>query len=363
MANVDPTSIMYTPMLKGKDGELGALGVASLKTRAAMLPVLDVAPVPWDFKNDRPAKTLDQHLEKLPRRLQKYWGPGQRFGLDFMHISDGKRLKDGTHPLEAVVERCRAASLDVVPVVGPDRDAAFYEAARAACARSRHGAALRIPRDRFHEPSLFSELLQETGLQAQECDLILDLRDVAQDDVQRAAMDALGALQSLPGAMRWRTVTVAASGFPHDLSKVKKNSKGSFPRTALAIWKRLRELGSELPRVPLYGDYGITHPDLSEMDPRTMKMSANIRYTRANEFLVVKGNLVKPHGYRQMYDLCRRLVDTVEDFDPSLSWGDDFIAACARNEGSTGNATTWRKLGTSHHFAVVVPQIASLLAA
>jgi hypothetical protein len=71
MAEVDFTPPMYTPMLKGKEGEFSALSVASPKTRAAMLPVIDVAPVPWCASA---WLTMKRPLSRVSRERRKLLG-------------------------------------------------------------------------------------------------------------------------------------------------------------------------------------------------------------------------------------------------------------------------------------------------
>ena len=42
-----------------------------------------------------------------------------------------------------------------------------------------------------------------------------------------------------------------------------------------------------------FGDYAIAHPIPTELDPRTMRMSASIRYTTSDEWLILKGRNVR----------------------------------------------------------------------
>jgi len=42
-------------------------------------------------------------------------------------------------------------------------------------------------------------------------------------------------------------------------------------------------------RVPTFGDYAINHPILTEINPKLMLMSPNIRYTDSVNFVIAKG--------------------------------------------------------------------------
>ena len=94
-----------------------------------------------------------------------------------------------------------------------------------------------------------------------------------------------------------------------------------------------------------------------------MRMSASIRYTTADHWLIVKGKNVRQYGFDQYFELCRTLVELPEYSGENFSWGDRFIMRCARGSGGPGNATTWRKVGTNHHLTLVAQQLATVGAA
>ena len=93
-------------------------------------------------------------------------------------------------------------------------------------------------------------------------------------------------------------------------------------------------------------------------NPRTMRMSASIRYTTTSDWVIVKGRNVRQYGFDQYNELAQVLVGLV-DVWIRISAGDRFIARCARGEAGPGNATTWRKVGTNHHLTLVAQQAAA----
>jgi hypothetical protein len=109
----------------------------------------------------------------------------------------------------------------------------------------------------------------------------------------------------------------------------------------------------------IFGDYAIAHPVPTELDPRTMRMSASIRFTTDEDWLIVKGKNVRQYGFDQYFELCRTLVGLPEYLGENFSWGDRFIARCARGSAGPGNATTCRKVGTNHHLTLVARQLAT----
>ena len=98
-------------------------------------------------------------------------------------------------------------------------------------------------------------------------------------------------------------------------------------------------------------------------------MSPNIRYTSEVTYVVAKGE-----AYQRKKDPKKKAGISASDQYPKLaemiikhpswrgkkfSWGDAFIEACSR-KACVGNPTNWRAVGTCHHIASVVRQIASL---
>jgi hypothetical protein len=111
-------------------------------------------------------------------------------------------------------------------------------------------------------------------------------------------------------------------------------------------------------RIPAFGDYGIQHPEPEELDPRIIRMSASLRYTTTDSWLIAKGRNVRDFGFKQFGTICRKLRRRAEYSGAGFSWGDNYISECGQGRETSGNATTWRQIGTNHHLAFVVNQIA-----
>src|SRR4029453_3995178 len=108
---------VYVPILWAKEGELGALRQLPDAVRGRLLPFFEVPPPPWDHANDRPAKTLDQHLDKLVPKIAKAWGTKERAVIDLEWIPQADRMADGAHPLSFVFGAARKHGLQLVPAV------------------------------------------------------------------------------------------------------------------------------------------------------------------------------------------------------------------------------------------------------
>jgi len=201
-------------------------------------------------------------------------------------------------------------------------------------------------------------VLEGLGSNAESVDLLIDLGALG-SDVSRALLITRSIFSMLP-RKNWRRLILAAASFPEDLSEVNAADTAILPRHEWDLWKALQKRPSILPRTDLiFGDYAISHPIPKELDPRTMRMSANIRYTTRDKWLVVKGRNVRQYGFEQYFDLCNALVKRPEYCGRDYSWGDEYIAECAARKKGPGNATTWRKVGVNHHLTLIVREVAS----
>ena len=353
----------YVPILKGREGEYGALQTLALSTRQALTPLIEVPPIPWDFVEERPAKTVDQHLKKVGQKIDRAWGTGRRLFLDLLWIPDGEHMADGSHPLSHVFESLRTRDVEAVPVVGLLRGDEYLEACRTIVDQDDRGVCVRIQREDFADfgdvADTVGGILDAVGATAQNSDLIFDLRALPQDGPNLGVNAVIDFVNRLPHLRDWRTFTLAATSFPPNLTGLPASDVSCLPRQDWILWTELSRQNRSIPRLPTFGDYAISHPEPAEVDPRVMRPSASIRYTCDAAWLILKARNLRDHGYEQFHEVCRVLVQRPEYCGRQFSWGDQYIDDCAAERVGTGNLTTWRKVGTSHHLAFAVDQVAN----
>src|SRR5882724_8756793 len=114
----------YVPILKGKEGEYQALRELTPAIRNGLTPLIEPIPIPYDFANEVPAKTVDQHLGNFISKIEASWGLDPIF-FDLDWIPDLERMADGRHPLKFIFDAARAAGSQAIPVTGLNRDAAY----------------------------------------------------------------------------------------------------------------------------------------------------------------------------------------------------------------------------------------------
>ena len=197
----------------------------------------------------------------------------------------------------------------------------------------------------------------------EETDLILDLgpvEDMVTEGVTRFATQFLG---DVPHPNRWRTLTLSASAFPESMGVVERHSHAVVARTEWLAWKHLRDSG-QLVRVPTFSDCAIQHPSGVEgFDPRTMQVSAAVRYALADSWVLIKGESTRMNPAKMQFPVLAK----------GLAYGhlrDHFhgtghcegcasIKRAADGRPRLGSAEVWRRIGTVHHITEVTRTLRS----
>ena len=330
-----------------------------------MMPLIEIPGVPYDYANERPARTLEEHVSAVIERIRKCWTDRSLY-VDLSWLDETESLSDGQVAFGIVLDECRRLGIRAIPVLPRTPSQETLDAVVGYSATSRLGACVRLVVDDFEEEvdieADVSRLVTAFGTRtADSLDLLIDLEDLSYE-TSRALLIVRSIFSMIPRRDEWRRMIAASASFPEDLSDVNAGSISTLPRREWQLWRTLQRRPTALPRRDLiYGDYAIAHPIPKELDPRTMRMSANIRYTSVDDWLIIKGRNVRQYGFEQYFELCRVLVGRPEYSGRGFSWGDNFIEQCAQGMQGPGNATTWRKVGTNHHLTLVVRALANAL--
>jgi len=349
----------YVPILKGKEGEFSALETLNADVRRLVLPLIEVPPVPYDYANDRPAKSLEDHVSGIAQRLMRCWKDDPIY-VELPWLGEEQYLSDGTLAVTAVLGDCRAAQLQAIPVITRESTSDLRSAAGRHASTCKSGVCIRLTVDDFGEEvdidSEITAILEAVSLKPRHIDILLDLKEIGTEGKELLVTRYM--LNTLPDVDQWRRVTIAGASFPEDLSDVRADATEKLPRSEWDLWRAIKSKPQKLPRKDLlFGDYAISHPIPKELDPRIMRMSASIRYSTQTSWLVLKGRNVREYGFEQYFELSSLLVQRPEFAGADFSWGDAYIQKCARHESGPGNATTWRKVGTNHHLTLVARQL------
>src|SRR5438067_9072130 len=134
----------YVPILKGREGEYAALRELQPKDRDWLTPLIEVPPIPWDFVNEAPDKSLDKHLANVPEKLFGAWGRTKPVFVDLLWVPPAERMPSGSHPLTYVFDGLRKLGVAAIPVTAPERDTDYQTAIKQAIAADQRGACIRI---------------------------------------------------------------------------------------------------------------------------------------------------------------------------------------------------------------------------
>ncbi len=356
----------YVPILLAKRGERSAVRDLDAGSKAALTPMFVVAPVDWNFDTDAPAKSIDSHLGALPRDLSECWGTREAF-VDLLFLDEAATMQSGQHALVWLTAEAAKHNLPLVPVTSPGRSHMYQQAVADVHGRDGRGVCLRLAPADWPSATGMAEidsLLGAIGVRPNEVDLVLDLGS----DVVTAPGLALAATRTeiavLPHVHNWRTLTVAGAGMPKGMGDLPRGLN-EVDRCEWLLYQGLVR-GPALARVPTFGDYVIAHPDPTVgIDPKFMMISAALRYTDGDVWLVPKGELYKARAGRGFGGAAVPPIADVVVQDHRFMGiqhctGDQWIHDAANNNNAGGSPETWRRQGTVHHLTAVTGQIATL---
>lgn len=349
---------IYVPVLRGREGEFSAYETLSPDLKQFLTPLIELPSIPFDYAQNRPQRTLSEHLSTLLNRVAQAY-KGNHLYLDFKWLEGG----DYGGVKQTGFRQLIDSDLLAIPVFARQEGPEDLRAAKEIVQKLEGSIAIRLGVEDFSEDLDLDQdldrILAGTSAEISRTDLIIDLQDLG-SDLGRASLLARSIFSLVPYKDRWRRLILVASSFPEDLSEVGASSVQRLPRLEWDLWTRLQRKPSALPTPNLiYGDYAISSSTPREVDPRTMRMSANIRYSTFDHWLIVKGRNVRQYGFEQYFELCRTLIEQPDFSGRIFSSGDRYISDCAEGQAGPGNATTWRKVGVNHHLTLMVNQLSN----
>ncbi len=339
----------YVPVLKVKRGEKTALQLIGLGKRDRITPLFEIVE-----RTKKP--TIEAHLDTAFKGLADSLRGYPRYFLDAREVEP-----DGEAGARKVFSRASALAINFTPVTGISRVADVQPA----LAHADDGLALRLTRAEFEAGGMAGRVrsfLAGFNLDPERIDLIVDLGPV--DDLIVDGVSALSSafLQEVPDPEAWRTLTLSACSFPRSMGVVERKSHATVERSEWRSWKRIA--GTSVARVPTYSDCAIQHPvGVEGFDPRVMQVSASVRYTLEDDWLLVKGVSTRRRPARQQFpELAKHLVYGYlrQHFaGAGHCEGCAAVKSAADGGGGFGSAEVWRRIGTVHHLTVVTQALRS----
>lgn len=356
----------YVPVLKGKAGEYRALSELSLRSSQSITPLIEIPPLPFDYETEEFTKTMSEHLSSTLENIKNSWGSDLPIFIDYHTIDNNDLLTGGIHPIIWLTNELIAAGYQPIPVLYLDELTTVKQYIRTNAVSLSDGICLRLKSKDWGNPQfaiLINNILNDLSLPPSDIHLIIDLEYIypPQSSTYRLLAQTL-INTTIPNINNWKTVTLVGSSFPIDLSGLERNNISDVYRHEWLNWLSLFQNQASLKRMPSFGDYGISHPEIPDLDPRFITPSASVRYTISDRWLVFKGISLRNSRVRfsQFHSLADDIRTHPDYFGRGFSFGDNYIYECADRTTNSGNLTTWRAVGTNHHIEVVVNQISNL---
>jgi hypothetical protein len=381
MISLHGNAPLYVPILKWKRGEQLAVQALKESTRHRVMPLVEVQPPPVDWERSDEegiaySKSLREHLQSVAAATAKFCDPKLEIAVD-QPLFEEDSVEGASTAWAFLFESLWAGGVAAIPVISNSASTAEVRAiktlARSTLAKApeRYVLRYRFGSENTALPPLagFGKWLRSTvnDLEAshQNVDVVLDMgyvgtalpNDVESGIVERCATALVVAALQGP----WRSITIAAGAFPENLAAFRPGI-ARLPRLDWQLYQAV-VAATDSDFRPAYGDYGVSYTDAFEVNPRMMRMSANLRYTHFDHWYVYKARNVKEHGFGQYQDLCGILVNSLESpfMGEDFSAGDKNFAALAKNLSSKpGNATIWRRDATNHHIELAVHQLSTM---
>lgn len=328
---------VYRPLLKTKTGEAVALLHLSNQEKDRIAPIFNVGEKP-------PANFV--------ARMASAWHGRQCF-LDgsFNHNVTG-----GSADFDNTFASLGSAGIPVVPVVEIGASTAYNQAAFAHIGQFAPGLMLKCTHGHLNVAANWA---QQMGQPQPNIDLLIDAGHVAEYDPASFAGYIGHVLSGNLQGTHWRSVTLATSAAPKDFGQLSTGTTEVF-RNDWLTWRQLPQQSA----APVdFGDFGISHRDLTEPPGLAMAgATVSVRYTIDDRWVMVKGRRITGPNGVPMSDQYRAHAQTLvgrPDFGGlSACWGDQRIATIATNPGvSPGGRAQWVEINANRHFSFILSRL------
>jgi hypothetical protein len=349
-------SALYFPILRGKRGEITALGHLSPVARAWMRPTIDL-PKPGLASK----LSFEDFLSDIGAALARNWGNAYPVFVDFSQYGPDETTSNGIHPAEYFFDLARQHGVKGIPVAGPisirGPGLRYLDSVSRVARRDRRGIAIRVPFQEFARSdsleAICAATLDAVAISSDSVDVILDLEAVARLTPEERTGIALQAVvtEAIRSLARWRfrTVVLCGSSLPEHVGKRHDWNPLRVSRTEVDVWSGLLGLG-DLPIVR-FGDYGVAFPFESDTT-KPVRPPSRVRLSSPQEHLIYRA---KPNEYRA---LCSAVLRDIDGALLPECWGAQELSRCASGAPKVGGATEWVARDTNVHLEATAQLVA-----
>lgn len=339
----------YVPILKWKQGEQISLKEFPNPIRHCLMPIMELIPLKVPATTTFPA-VLQNEIPKYVKIMKAAKFDTNPIGIDTTII-----VPTGVHDvklLAAICTRIKAGGVNVVPVLHPHM--VFHGSADLPRLAAFDDFILRV-----RPSTLIPEQLQHLAAQVianflgKRLHVVLDTHDIVSTDPTALANSVIPFITALQTLGFVTTITFAGGSFPMSMQGIAQGTT----HINRVEWQAYQPLKAQFPDLK-FGDYSVTNPVLLDIPtPGVLNPSVQIRYTRANNWLIFKGAGAKTSGMHQYNGLCQLLVSHGDYMGPGFSFGDERYMHHAQPGSTSGSYMTWRRDATSHHVVYTTRQL------
>jgi hypothetical protein len=345
---------IYTPILKTKRGEAKALTQLEVQVKRSIIPFFDILALKAEASN---GNDVHEHMVKQTNNIVSAWKQRGPCYVDLFDVNPTARGINSAHPATIVYEKLASDLVEVIPVVGLERDISYKLAVRSAVLAGADALAVRLDAEDIQLPSVLAggitRLVAEIGATNLPLHIFMDFRSiehVATDVIVMQVTKAIAELRKLNPAR----IVFAASAMVSNMGGYKKETLNILPRRDFLTWGLISKTHPDVD----YADYGVVHPDYFDFDPRLIKPSAKIRYTADGEWLIVKG--VRWQSDTSQHHRLSRMLRAKVQFRGDDSWGGEYIVSAANGRQKYGTLETWVTIDQNNHITHTVRQLSRI---
>ena len=358
------TKLTYVPSIRWRMGEYGALSQLDARVKECVVPFVTIPAIEYDFEEEKPKTSVQDHVEPFVRRLTSKWGAAAWVGVHDMIAKE--TMADGSDVFTYVFNELRSELLFAwaVPAIPLCADARVVRSVAAIISHDKRGLGLSIRLEdlmRGDVNSRLNTLSADMDIDETAIDLFIDLAAPNFEPYCEFATSLTDRVATINNLERYRNFILLSTAWPESNASIRVGMS-DIERHDWLFYKVLVESHLGDLRHPSFGDYTVVHPAFRAVDMRTIKSAGKLVYTDSDRWWIRKGVAFRDHP-EQMHEHCAALSKMAIFKGASYSQGDEYIRDCAIQKVTASNLTRWKQVAINHHITHVVDDLASFFGA
>lgn len=345
---------MYSPLIKWKSGERGALRRLDTGVKDLIVPIFEFQP--GADLTDQESVALHRPVLDFCKDATNCWGLNRPFYIDANHFDVPATSAISNHPILELLNNIQIANLIAIPVLWSDSSPDMIKAIRdfLETSSSSHVALRLFENDSINAGIIVDNLADELEISRNQIDVILDYQYLDSSRSLASAQVLIQGWISNLGTGLGQVILLGGSMPPNLWEHIDQDSTGILPRQEWRLWTRIRTYPGLSHLV--FGDYTTINP-MPLGDTGDMRPSAKIKYTLSNDWLIARGQRIWKVGGAQHHKLAEMIVGHHGFRNPASNYGEKYIDDCSRKVCGPGNSETWVTVGVNQHISFVVSQL------